>query len=37
MTWLVDAVVSVDGIWKMYTPAPLRWTFPVICSETGAL
>jgi hypothetical protein len=37
MTWLLEAVVSVVGIWKMYTPAPLRVTFPVIPSEDAAL
>jgi hypothetical protein len=37
MTWLPDAVVSVDGIWKMYTPAPVSVTFPVIPREVAAL
>jgi hypothetical protein len=33
LTTLLDIVVSVLGIWKTYTPGPLRVTVPVISAE----
>lgn len=41
LTELLDAVVSVDAIWKIKTLLGLFWpssvTFPVIAKDTGAL